>query len=142
MVRDDRGVDRVQRVLVAAPVGAVAGIGAVVVQSMLAVVPCRDGGLGCVGLLVLAILLYPLLVWLLGWLMLRRLRIARPVVVASVGTALGIAAVFTFLGYGLIALVFAPTVGFLSAAAVIGTVDRWLSRPGDGSPGERRFVGR
>ncbi|NUT91733.1 MAG: hypothetical protein HOY78_06850 [Saccharothrix sp.] len=125
---------RHRRVLIASLVGALVGVGALLSTTLVAVVPCNAEGLGCLGLFVLVIYAYPVVGWLLGWLLLRRLGGVRPGLTAPLGMVLTVAGVLLGARSHPLAIVAAATAGFLVAAFVVDAVDRWLDGPDKGWP--------
>lgn len=86
------------------------------------------------GLFVLVIYAYPVVGWLLGWLLLRRLGGVRPWLTAPLGVVLTVAGVLLGARSHPVAIVVAAAAGFLVAAFVVDAVDRWRDGPDDEWP--------
>ncbi|RKT74969.1 hypothetical protein DFJ66_8344 [Saccharothrix variisporea] len=115
-------------------VGAVVGVGSLLSTSLVAVVPCDGEGYGCLGLVVLVFYAYPVVGWLLGWLLLNRLGGVRPWLTAPLGMVLTVAGVLVGARAQPVAIVVVAAAGFLVAAFVVDAVDRWLDGPDEGWP--------
>ncbi|MEU7524460.1 hypothetical protein AB0A74_01850 [Saccharothrix sp. NPDC042600] len=97
--------------------------------SVVVVVPCDGEGLGCLGWLVLVIYTYPVVGWLLGWLLLRRLGVVRPWLTAAFGMVLSVVGVLVWVRWHPVGIVLAGAAGFLVSAFVVDAVERWLDGP-------------
>ncbi|MEJ2858932.1 MULTISPECIES: hypothetical protein [unclassified Saccharothrix] len=109
-----------QHVLPAALAGSLTAVGTLALFAAGGRAVCGSYGQDCGwGTLLAAIALYPVVVWLLGWLLLRAFGAQRPLLTASIGAVLAVLVLFTTGPMGLTATVVAPAVAFTVAALVV-----------------------